>query len=76
MVFLFKILSTYFWLHCVFVAARGLSLVAVDRSYFLVAVCRLLTVASLAAEHRLWACRLSSRGTGLSCLEACGNLLD
>ena len=43
-----------FWLCWVFVAARGLSLVAASRGYSLVAVRGLLTmVASLAAENRL-----------------------
>ena len=45
-------LFTYFWLQWVFVAARGLSLVAANWGYFLVAVCGLLiVVASLVAEH-------------------------
>ena len=43
-----------FWLHWVFVAARGLSLVAESRGYSLVAVCGLLiAVASLVTEHVL-----------------------
>ena len=45
----------YFWLHLVFVAARGLSLVVASRGYS-VAVHRLLiAVASLVAEHGIWA---------------------
>ena len=47
----------YFWLCWVFVAAGGLSLVAVSGSYSLLQlVYRLLiAVASLVAEHGLWA---------------------
>ena len=37
---------TYFWLHWVFVAAHGLSLVAVNRAYFLFSVCGFLIVAA------------------------------
>ena len=44
----------YFWLRWVFVAVRGLSLVAVRGGYSFVAVHRLLiAVASLVAEHGL-----------------------
>ena len=39
------ILFIYFWLHCVFIAVRGLSLVAASRL--------LIAVASLVAEHGL-----------------------
>ena len=47
-------LLIYFWLNWVFVAACGLSLVAVSRGLLFVAVCRLLVaVASLVADHRL-----------------------
>ena len=43
-----------FWLHWVFIAARGLSLAAESGGYSLVALCQLLTaVTSLVAEHRL-----------------------
>ena len=43
-----------FWLHWVFVAARGLSLVVASRGLLSVAVRRLLTaVASLVAEQGL-----------------------
>ena len=50
----FKKLFIYFWLHWVFIAACGLSLVAVSGEYCLVAVCGLLTaMASVVAEHRL-----------------------
>ena len=48
------ILFIYFWLHWVFVAVRGLSLVAASRGLLFVAVRRLLiAVASLVVEHRL-----------------------
>ena len=44
----------YIWLRWVFVAARGLSLVAVSGGYSFLAVHRLLiAVASLVAEHGL-----------------------
>ena len=44
----------YFWLHWIFVAACGLSLVAVSGGYSLVAVLGLLiAVASLVVEHGL-----------------------
>ena len=47
-------LLTYFWLHWVFVAMFGLSLVVASRGYSLLGVLGLLTaVASLVAEHRL-----------------------
>ena len=50
---LFIYLFIYFWLRWVFVAARGLFLVAASGGYS-VAVCGLLTaVASLVAEHGL-----------------------
>ena len=46
----------YFWLHWISVAEHGLSLVAAGRGCSLASVCRLLTaVASLVAEHRLYA---------------------
>ena len=45
-----------FWLLWVFIATSGLSLVEVSRGYSLAAVHQLLiVVASLVAEHRLWA---------------------
>ena len=45
-----------FWLLWVFIATRGLSLVEASRGYSLAAVHQLLiVVASLVAEHRLWA---------------------
>ena len=50
----FKKLYVYFWLHYVFVAACGLSLVAVSGGYSLTVVHGLLTAVScLVAEHRL-----------------------
>ena len=53
------ILFIYSWLCCVFVAGRGLSLVAVSGGYSSFAVCGLLiAVASLVVEHGLWARRL------------------
>ena len=58
--FLFINLFIYFWLHWVFIAVRGLSLVAASGGFYSllrcagVAVCGLLiAVASLVAEHRL-----------------------
>ena len=50
----FKDLFIY-WLHWVFIAALGLSLVVENGSYSLVEVPRLLTaVASLVVGHGLW----------------------
>ena len=47
-------LFIYLWLCWVFVAARGLSLVAVSGGWLFVVLRRLLiAVASLVAEHRL-----------------------
>ena len=52
--FIYFYLFIYFWLHWVFVAARGLSLVAVSGGLLFILVRRLLTaVASLVAEHGL-----------------------
>ena len=52
--YLFIYLFIYFWLRWVFVAACGLSLVAVSRGLLFVAVRGLLIVgASLVAEHGL-----------------------
>ena len=49
----------YFWLRWVFIAARGLSLVAGERGLLFVAVHGLLiAVASPVVEHGLWAHRL------------------
>ena len=48
------ILFIYFWLHWVFVAACGLSLVVASGGLLFVAVCGpLIAVASLVAEHGL-----------------------
>ena len=50
----FKILFIYFWLHWVFIAVRGLSLVNRERGLLFVAVRGLLiVVASLVVEHGL-----------------------
>ena len=43
----------YFWLHWVFVAVCGLSLVAASRGYSLVVLRLLTVVASLVLEQRL-----------------------
>ena len=52
--YLFVCLFIYLWLCWVFVAARGLSLVAVSGGLLFIAVHSLLiAVASLVAEHRL-----------------------
>ena len=52
-------INIYLWLHCIFFAAHRLSLVAGSRVCSPAAVHRLLiTVVSLAAEHRLQAHRL------------------
>ena len=52
--FLKKInLFTYFWLHRVFVAARGLSLVVASGGYSVAVHGLLIAVASLVAEHGL-----------------------
>ena len=50
----------YFWLHWVFAAVCGLSLVVASRELlFLVALGHLTAVASLVVEHRLWGSRAS-----------------
>ena len=51
--FFFVILCLYFWLHWVFVAVCGLSLVAASRGYSLVVLRLLTVVASLVLEQRL-----------------------
>ena len=54
--FFFLINVFLFWLHWVFIAARGLSLVVASRDSSLVEVHRLvIAVASLVAKHRLQA---------------------
>ena len=67
-------LPTYFWLYSVFIAARGLSLLAVSRGFSLVVMLRLLTAAaSLVAEHGLQGTQASVVvAHGLSCSAACG----
>ena len=51
-------LFIYFLLHWVFIAAWAFSSCG-ERGLLFIAVCRLLiAVASLVAEHRLYACRL------------------
>lgn len=58
--FIYYLLIYYFWLPWVFVVAYGLSLVAANDKYSLVAECRLLLeVTSLGVEQGL-----SSYGTG------------
>ena len=44
----------YFWLCWVFIAAQAFSLVAASGGYYLVAIFRLIVVASPVAEQRLW----------------------
>ena len=44
----------FFWLHWVFVAVRGLSLVAASGGYSVVVRGLLIAVASLVMEHGLW----------------------
>ena len=65
-----------FWLHWVFVAARGLSLVAVGKGYSLVVVRRLIYVISPVAEHGLQSLGSRVVACGLSCPTACGVFLD
>ena len=57
MSFFFFLINVFlFWLHWVFIAARGLSLVVASRDSSLVEVHRLvIAVASLVAKHRLQA---------------------
>ena len=75
LIFFFKALLKIVFillLHWVFIAACGLSPVAVSQGSSLVEVCRLLTVAAaLVAEHRL-----SSHGHRFSCSAACGIFPD
>ena len=60
--FFFNLINVFlFWLHWVFIAARGLSLVVASRGYSLVEVHGLLiAVASLTAKHRLQARKFQS----------------
>ena len=70
-IYLFIYLFIYFWLHWVFVAARGLSLVVVREGLLFVAVRGLLTaVASCCSARALgaWASLVVARG-----LTSCGS---
>ena len=51
--YLFYYYYLLFWLHWVFVALHGLSLVVASGAYTLVVVCGLLTVMASLVEHRL-----------------------
>ena len=53
--YILKIQFVCFWLCLVLIAVPGLSIAAASRGYSQVAVCRLLVVASLVVEHRLYA---------------------
>ena len=56
-------LFIYLWLCWVFVPVHGLSLVVASRGYHLAVVRgRLIAVASLVAEHRLWSTQASVFG--------------
>ena len=70
---LFIYFILFFWWCPVFIAAYGLSLVAVSRDYSLVMVHRLLiAVANLVAEHRLLGARASVVAAHrLSCSLSC-----
>ena len=71
-VFFFLIRFILFWLHCIFIAAQGLSLVAVSSHYSLVLVPGLLiAVSALVAGSRAH----KPQQLGLSCLVACGIFL-
>ena len=63
-----KFILFYFWLHGLFIAVHGFSLVV---------VCGLLVEMSfLVAEHRLWSAASVVVAYGLSCPETCGILPD
>ena len=49
----FIYLFILFWLYWIFVAVHMLSLVAASRGCSLIAMCGLIAVGSLVAEHRL-----------------------
>ena len=67
----------YFWLHWIFIAAHGLSLVAASRLYPLVVVLGLLIAAvSLVMGCGLWSADPVVVAHGLSCSAACGILPD
>ena len=88
--FLKKIsLFIYFWLHWVFVAVRGLSLVALSRGYSWLrcmgfSLQWLLLLRSSGSRHagsavvarRLWSAGSVVVAHGLSCSAACGIFLD
>ena len=50
---LFIYFIIYFWLHWVFIAAHGLSVVAASRGYSVVVCGLLIAMASLVEEHQL-----------------------
>ena len=63
-----KFILFYFWLHGLFIAVPGFSLVV---------VCGLLVeTSSLVAEHRLWGAASVVVARGLSCPETCGIFPD
>ena len=67
----------YFWLHWIFIAAHGLSLVAASRLYPLVVELGLLIAAvSLVTGRGLWSADPVVVAHGLSCSAACGSLPD
>ena len=68
---------SYFWLHRVFIAARGFSLVAASRGSFLVVVHELLVAAaSLDTGHTLQSTGSVVVVYRLSCPVACGIFPD
>ena len=82
-------INFYFWLHWVFVAARGLSLVATSEDFSSLQcagfslrwLLLLRSTGSRRAGSVVVACRLSSTGSvvvahGLSCSTACGIFMD
>ena len=69
---LFFLIFIYFWLHWVFVASKGLSLVEVSGGYSLAVVCGLPVVASFVEEHGLQGVGSEVVVHGLSCSAACG----
>ena len=71
-IYFYSFMFNYFWLHWVFIALHGLSLVAVSRGYSLFPVYGFLfSMASLVAEHRLqksWAQQLWHMGHFFICV--------
>ena len=61
MFYFLKFLFIYFWLHWVFVAAHGLSLVAVSGGY------SLLWCVGFSLQWLLWLRSMGSRYVGFSC---------